>query len=46
MARWVANDPPLARADHLHLLPRGAVLKGQFLCDALMLAYDARARPR
>ncbi len=46
MARWVANQPPLARADHLHLLPRGAVLKGQFLCDALMLAHDARASAR
>jgi lysophospholipase L1-like esterase len=43
MTRWVATDPPLARADHLHFAPTGAAIKGRFLVDALVLGYDGAA---
>ena len=43
MQAWVENEPPLARKDYLHFTGRGSARKGQALCDALMLEYDASA---
>jgi hypothetical protein len=44
MQAWVEYDPPLARKDYLHFTGRGSARKGQAVCDALMLEYDAAAR--
>ncbi len=41
MARWVAADPPLAKADHVHTTTRGAALVGMAVADALLWDYDA-----
>ena len=41
MTAWVAADPPLAKADHLHFTTLGYVHMGRVLADALMAGYDA-----
>lgn len=41
MEAWVAADPPLGKADHLHLTPLGYLHVGKVLSDALMAEYDA-----
>jgi lysophospholipase L1-like esterase len=41
MARFVEADPPMAKNDYLHFNKLGAARKGQAVCDALMLEYDA-----
>jgi lysophospholipase L1-like esterase len=40
MTRWAASDPPMAKADHIHLTKRGYVRMGMALVDAMMVAFD------
>lgn len=40
MEAWVAADPPLAKADHLHFTPLGYLHLGRVLADAIMADYD------
>jgi lysophospholipase L1-like esterase len=41
MMAWVAAQPPLAKADHLHFTTLGYTHMGRVLADALLAGYDA-----
>jgi lysophospholipase L1-like esterase len=43
MARWVAESPPLAIKDHIHLTARGYERVGGALASELLAAYDRHA---
>jgi hypothetical protein len=42
MLDWVAADPPMARADHVHLTWHGHRRLAEVLEKALLNGYDAR----
>ena len=44
MARWFKVRPQLGGGDLTHPTPRGAEVLGDLLSDALVRAYEARAR--
>jgi lysophospholipase L1-like esterase len=41
MTTWVAAEPALAKADHLHFTTLGYTHMGRVLADALMAGYDS-----
>lgn len=45
MHRWVINDPPFARADHVHMNLAGYRVTAEALYETLMRGYTAWRRP-